>query len=404
MTTAGRSLLPALLLALALLLVAPAADAQLREPNVRADAAIVVDGDTGEVLFEKEPDRRRAIASTTKLMTALLVLERAEPSDVYRAADYDPAPVESQIGLRRGERMSVEDLFEALMLESANDAAVTLAEGVAGSEEAFVDAMNERAEELGLEDTRYVDPIGLGEDNRSSAEDLATLARVLLRNELFAEVVDQPTAVLESGARRRTVRNRNRLIARHPFVDGVKTGHTRRAGYVLVGSATGRGKRVVSVVLGEPSESARDEDSLALLRYGIDQYRRVAALRAGRVIARSKVRYFDDAEAALVTPEDVALTVRRGEEVRTLVDAPDEIEGPVPAGEQVGTVGVVYRGEVVRRAPLLTAAEVPGAGTVRRLTTALGVALTLVAILAIVLASMLVALRIRAVRRRRARA
>lgn len=402
--TAARILAPALLLALALLLPTHGAHAQLREPNVRADAAIVVDGGTGEVLYEKEPDARRAIASTTKLMTALLVLEHTDPDDVFRGADYDAASVESQIGLRRGERMAVEDLFEALVLESANDAAVTLAEGVSGSRDAFVDDMNERARELGLDDTRYVDPIGLDEDNRSSAEDLARLARVLLRHEPFAEVADQPTAVLETGARRRVVRNRNRLVARHPFVDGVKTGHTRRAGYVLVGSGTGRGKQVVSVVLGEPSEAARDEDSLALLRYGIDQYRRVPALRAGRVVHRADVRWFDDAEAALVAPDDVALTVRRGEQVRTVVDAPEELEGPLAAGERVGTVAVVYRGEVVRRAPLVTAAEVPGAGTVRRLTAVLDVTLTLLVVLATVVASMLVALRIRAVRRRRARA
>lgn len=400
---AARTLLP-LLLALALLSAAPAAHAQLPEPRIRGEAGIVVDAATGEVLWSKAPGKRRAIASTTKLMTALLVLERTEPDDVFRAADYDAAAVESQIGLRSGERMAVADLFEALMLESANDAAVTLAEGVSGSREAFVDEMNARARELGLEDTRYVDPIGLGEGNRSSAADLVQLTRLLLENERFADVVDEPTAVLETGARRRVVRNRNRLVARHPFVNGVKTGHTRRAGYVLVGSATGRGKQVVSIVLGEPSEDARDADSLELLSYGIDQYRRIPALRGGRVVERVDVRWFDDAEAALVTPDDVALTVRRGEELRTVVDAPDELEGPLPAGERVGSVAVVHRGEVVRRAPLVTAAEVPGTGTVRRLTAALGVALTLLAILAMVLASMLVALRIRAVRRRRARA
>lgn len=401
--TAPRVLVPALL-ALALLLLPGSAPAQLREPSLRANAAIVVDAGSGEVLYEKRPNRSRPIASATKLMTALLVLERADEDDVFRAADYDAAPVESQIGLRRGERMAVSDLLEALMLESANDAAVTLAEGVAGSRRAFVRAMNERADELGLDRTEYEDPIGLSTENVSSAADLAALARVLLEHEGFAELVDRPTAVLETGARRRTVRNRNRLVARHPFVNGVKTGHTRRAGYVLIGSGTGRGKQIVSVVLGEPSEAARDEDTLALLRYGIDQYRRMPALRAGRVIGRAEVRWFDDAEAALVTPETVALTVRRGEEVRTVLDAPEELEGPLPRGERVGTVSVVYRGKVVRTAPLVTAAEVPGAGTIRRLTAALGVALTLIAILIMGLASMLVALRIRAVRRRRARA
>ena len=404
MILSARNLLPALILALALLLAPASARAQLARPDLRADAAIVVDARNGETLFARRPERRRAIASTTKLMTALLTLERARPTDVFTAPDYRASAAESKIGLREGERMTVEDLLEALLLESANDAAATLAEGVAGSEEAFVDAMNARARELGLRDTTYVDPIGLGEGNRSSARDLATLARVLLRDERFAAIVEQPTALLQTGARRRIVTNRNTLVRRYPFVDGVKTGHTRRAGYVLVGSATGRGVQVVSVVLGDPSEAARNADSLTLLRYGIDQFRRLPVLRSGRVIARTGVRWFDDAEAALVTPTDVALTVRRGEQVRTVVDAPDELEGPIARGERVGTVRVVYRGRTVRSAPLVTAADVPGAGTIRRLTAALGVALTLIAILATVVASLLVALRIRAVRRRRARA
>ena len=404
MSPSARHLLPALLLALALLLVPAAAGAQVARPDVRANAAIVVDGRNGEPLYEKRPDVSRSIASTTKLMTALLALERAEPTDVLTAPDYDASPAESKIGLREGERMTVQDLLEALLLESANDAAVTLAVGLSGSRRAFVEQMNARARTLGLDDTIYVDPVGLGEGNRSSARDLATLARLLLRDERFAAIVDRSTALLESGARRRVVSNRNTLVRRQEFVDGVKTGHTRRAGYVLVGSATGRGVQVVSVVLGDPSEAARDADSLALLRYGIDQFRRVPALRAGRVIARADVRWFDDAEAALVTPRDVALTIRRGEELRTVVDAPDELEGPLDRGERVGTVRVVHRGRTVRTAPLVTAAEVPGAGTVERLTAILGVALTLILIVATVVGSLLVALRIRAVRRRRARA
>ena len=396
--TLARAL--AALLAACALVAAPSSAAE-RPPSLRAEAAIVVDADTGEVLFEHDADERHAIASATKLMTALLAIERLDPRQTLEATDYDPAPVESQIGLRRGERMAVEDLLEALMLESANDAAVTLAEGGAGSVRAFVAEMNARAEALGLDDTRYVDPIGIGARNRSSAEDLATLARVLLRDEDFAALVDRPTAVLETGARRRVVRNRNRLVATHPFVDGVKTGHTREAGYVLVGSATGRRKQVVSVVLGEPSEAARDADTLALLRWGIDQYRRVPVVRARTVIHRVPVRWLDDGEAALMATEDVALTVRRGEQPRTIIDAPDELEGPLPAGERVGWVSVVHRGKVVRRVPLVTAAEVPGAGAIRRLTAMLGIALTVIVILAILVASMLVALRIRAVRRRR---
>src|SRR6185503_3205974 len=145
----------------------------------------------------------------------------------------------------------VEDLLEALLLESANDAAVALAENISGSREAFVDEMNDRAGELGLDHTSYANPIGLDQSgNYSSARDLATLASVLLRNPRFARIVDMPKAILESGAHPRVVVNRNDLVAAYPWVSGVKTGFTLNAGNVLVGAAQrGPRARVVSAVL-----------------------------------------------------------------------------------------------------------------------------------------------------------
>ena len=149
--------------------------------------------------------------------------------------------------------------------------------------------MNRRARALGLRNTHYANPIGLDDPaNYSSARDLATLARRLMANPTFAATVDRPRATLRSGDHPRTIRNRNLLIGRYPFVDGVKTGHTIGAHYILVGAAHGHGGKVVSVVLGEPSEGARDADTLALLRWGIDQYRRVTILRPGRTVATGR--------------------------------------------------------------------------------------------------------------------
>jgi len=331
-----------------------------------AAAAILVDARDGAVLLAKSPDERRSVASTTKLMTALLTLERADPSDVYVAAGYDPLPIESKIDLRPGESMRVADLLEALLLESANDAAVALAEGVSGSVAAFVEEMNARAEELGLEDTSYANPIGLDDAaNYSTARDLATLTRRLLRNRRFAAVVDMPAAELESGAVPRVIDNRNGLVGAYDFVDGVKTGHTNTAGYVLVGAARGRlGASVVSVVLGEPSEAERDADTLALLRYGLGQFRRVRALDAGRAVAQAGIEHRDE-RARLVPASDVAVVVRRGQRVTTRIDAPEVLEGELPAGEPVGRVAVLRGGRVVRRVDLVTAAGVPGAGPLR---------------------------------------
>lgn len=391
-----------LLAALALPAAAAAQEWPKAPSLARPAAAILIDARDGSVLLSKDPRERRAIASTTKLMTALLAVEMAKPTDVFTAPPYPASPVESKINLRTGERMRVDDLLEALLLESANDAAVTIAEGVSGSRKRFVAGMNGRARSLGLEDTSYANPIGLDDPlNYSTAADLAALARRLLRDERLARIVNQPSAVLESGARRRVVNNRNDLIARFPFVDGVKTGQTRSARYVLVGAATGPlGSKVISVVLGEPSEAARDVDTLALLRYGLAQFRRTKALDAERPVASASIKHRDE-RAKLVPAQDFLLVTRRGERVTTRVDAPEELEDELAAGARVGRVAVLRDGKVVKRLPLVTAAEVPGAGPLRVVADELGTLLLLLVVLAAVVLAAFVAASVRS--RRRAR-
>ena len=372
----------ATLAALVVALLAPCtAAAQDRPALESAAAAILIDARDGAVILQKNPGERRSIASTTKLMTALLTLEEADPGDVFRAAPYDALPIESKIDLGPGERMRVDDLLEALLLESANDAAATLAAGVSGSRTAFVEAMNARAGELGLNDTSYANPIGLDDPaNYSTARDLASLTRRLLTNRRFARTVDLPSAELESGDRPRVVANRNNLIAAYDFVDGVKTGHTNTAGYVLVGAAGGRlGSEVISVVLGEPSEAARDADTLALLRYGLAQFRRVKALDADKPLATADVEHRDE-KAKLVPAQDLLLVTRRGQKVTTRIDAPEEVEGELAAGEPVGSIQVLRAGRVVRRVELVTAAEVPGAGPLRVIADELGIVVLLLAL------------------------
>jgi D-alanyl-D-alanine carboxypeptidase (penicillin-binding protein 5/6) len=367
-------------------LAAPApAQAAPEPPDVgSAASAVVIDGRNGEVMFSKSPKQRRAIASTTKLMTALLTLERTSPTQVFTSPGYDPLPPESRIDLRRGERMRVDDLLEALLLESANDAAVTLAEGISGSREAFVAEMNKRATELGLSDTSYANPIGLDDpSNYSTAGDLAALALRLMKKPRFRRIVDLPVARLETGLRPRVVDNRNRLVALYPWVTGIKTGHTSLAGDVLVGSARAKGGgRVISVVLGEPSEAARDAESVALLRWGLERFHRVRALDPARPLARPDVEYRDE-RAPLVPKRAATVLVRDGERLGRRVRAPREVEGPLPAGRRVGSVTVLVEGRPVRRMALVTAHDVPGAGTMRVLVSALGVPLTLLAALAI---------------------
>jgi serine-type D-Ala-D-Ala carboxypeptidase (penicillin-binding protein 5/6) len=380
-------------LAAALLVGAPAAAAAEPPPATSGAAALVVDARTGDQMYGKDAGEARPIASATKLMTALLTLERADIDDVFPAAAYSASPVESKIGLMPGERMTVRDLLTALILESANDAAVTLAENVGGSREAFVCEMNRRAVELGLRDTSYTNPVGFDDpDNHSSARDLATLARLLLAKPEFARIADLPMATLKSGARPRTIDNRNVLVQRYPFVSGVKTGHTLGAGYVLVGSGAAGGGRVITVTLGAPSEAARDADTLALLRWGIEQFHRVRVVRPGKPLTEIDVSYRDeDAEVGAARP--VTLVLRRGERARTVLDAPDELDGPLAEGARVGWVEVQREGETVRRVPLVTLDAVEGASFLRKVVRTLGILLIVAIVLGIVFVVIVVARR-----------
>jgi serine-type D-Ala-D-Ala carboxypeptidase (penicillin-binding protein 5/6) len=390
----GRRTL-ALAAAIGAVAAAPASAAESPPAVPGARAAIVIDARDGTVMFAKHPDAERAIASTTKLMTALLALEQAKPSDVFTAPAYNAMPAESRINLREGEQMTVHDLLEALLLESANDAAETLAEGISGSREAFVEEMNARAADLGLEHTSYANPIGLDEGgNYSSARDLADLARVLLQRPRFARIVDMPEAALESGTRPRVVENRNDLISAYPWVSGVKTGYTANAGNVLVGAADGPGgARVISVVLGEPTETARNSETLALLRWGLTSFQRVRVLDPRRMLAQADIEYRDES-ARLVPRRGAVLTIRAGQRVRRRTNAPDELKGPLTAGARVGTVTVLLDGRPVRRVALVTAERVPGAGTLRVLLSWLGLPLTLLLLVAILVAAVLVVLRL----------
>ncbi len=373
-------------------------------PSLSSTAAIVIDARTGAVLYSEHGSSRRAIASTTKLMTSRITLAHTKPSEVFTAPAYNAAPAESVIGLRKGERMTVHDLLRALLLPSANDAAWDLAYNVGGSSvSSFVHMMNREARRLGLHHTHYENPIGLDDPgNYSTARDLAKLASLDMRIPAFARIVDKTHATLKSGSRTRTVINRNDLVARYHYVDGVKTGHTEQAGYVLVGAAHRSGASVISVVLGEPSVARRDLDSIALLRWGLRQYHRVAVFKGRHAVASARIHQHGG-RAALVPARGVTLTVRRGVPVRIRALAPAELEGPLPAGRAVGRAQVLVGDRVASSVPLVTAAKVPAPSFTRRFESVLRDVLITLVVLFVLLAGTLVALRVRVVRRQRAR-
>ncbi len=389
------------------LVAVPAAGARAAAPppRISARSAILVQPDTGEIVYRRAATARRPIASATKLMTALLTLESGSLDRTVRAVRYAASPVESLMGLRAGERVTVRDLMVGLLLASGNDAATTLAVRIGGSRRAFVRRMNVRARQLGLADTHYANPVGLDDPrNYSSAEDLVKLTLILLRDPFFARTVNRTSASVVSGGRRRTLTNRDLLVDEVPWVDGVKTGHTTQAGYVLVSAARRRGVRLVSAVLGDPSEGARDADSLALLRWGLARYRSTTPVRAGEVLARPRLTD-RAARTRLVAARGVRTVVRRGERAAIHVQAPAEVAGPLRRGQRVGTVTVSRRGRRIASVALVAAAPVAAATLGDRVSSALPSAWVVVLVLGVLACSLPLALRQRRrVRRRQARA
>lgn len=373
-------------------------------PSISAPAAAVFEASTGMPVLGRAAGQRRLIASTTKMMTALVAVSSVSLTRVCTAPPYAASPLESQIGLRAGERMDVHDLVQAVMLPSANDAAAALAVCIAGSRTAFVARMNRRAQRLGLRHTHFTTPIGLDDArNYSTAADLVRLAMALRRNGFLRRTMDLPRATLRSGARPRTVVNRNTLVLSVPWADGVKTGHTNAAGYILVASGTRRGLTFVTAVLGAPSESARNADALALLRWAFASFRVATPVAAGAVYARPQIEHRPDDRIDVVAAASVRRLVDRDARVRVAVRAPDELAGPLPKGARVGTLTVRAGGRVLARVPLLTREAVPEVGLLERAGRAIARPGSLVAIVAMLGGAVaLLARRRGASRRRRA--
>ena len=357
------TVLGALLLAFAAAHAGPAGAASAPIPGAGARTATLIEAGSGEQLYGRSANSRQAIASATKLMTALVTLEHVHRlGEMFTQNGYRSAAEDSQIGLVPGERMSVHDLMIALMLPSADDAAEDLAFNVGhGSVARFVGMMNARARQLGLAHTHYSTPIGLDTPgNYSSASDLAKLADYLLHTSpFFKRVVGLKSAVLHTGDRVRTVVNRNDLVARVPWINGVKTGHTLQAGYVLVGSGTKNGMTLISAVIGTPDEAVRDASTLSLLNYGFANYALRTPVHKGQVLARPAVKGRDKLHAALVAGATFEHVFARTARVRLRINAPKQLTGPIGRHTRVGTVAVLSRGKVVKRVPLVVAKAVP---------------------------------------------
>jgi D-alanyl-D-alanine carboxypeptidase (penicillin-binding protein 5/6) len=331
-----------------------------RAPAVHAPIAVLADLDTGQILSSSGSDRPRPIASVTKLMTALLVLERSKLDETVTVSR-DAAPSVagyhgSELDLRPGERISVRDLLYGLLVQSSNDAAVALAEHVSGSVGAFVRLMNHRAKRLGMRDTEYFSPNGLDDRGRSSAADLITLTRADYRYPEFAKIVETKFYEIPSPrGRPRHIQNRNVLLWLYPGAIGVKTGYTAGARFCVVGAAERDGLRLVVVVLGSPDEPF--SDAAALLNYGFTAFARRSFVAAGTDlgpvdIPGGRVEGVAGGDLRALVPTAAGSTAVRRIELDPGVGFP-----PAP-GERIGVLHVHIPGLALGDVPVL-ASRVP---------------------------------------------
>ena len=313
--------------------------------SVSAKSAILVDAGSGRVLFEKNADERSLIASTTKIMTGLLV---CEAGDLEREVSVPPeaAGVEgSSLYLKAGERITVRELLYGLMLRSGNDAAVALAIVSAGSVEAFAERMNEKARALGMEHTHFENPNGLdGEEHYSTARDLAKLCAYAMENEAF-RAISSSKSFTENG---RSFTNHNKLLWRVAGADGVKTGYTKRAGRILAGSAARDGQRLICVTICDPDDW---RDQQALLEYGFSEFPARTIVTAGETVGSTAVVGSRTQRVSLVTGAEFSYPLAEGEAVETVLHAPEFSYAPVLPG-QAGWLVILVDGAQVSQVPV----------------------------------------------------
>lgn len=332
-------------------------------PEISARAAIVIDGVTGQVLWGRNIHQRLPQASTTKMMTAIVALEHGNLSDTVVVSKRSADITGSSIYLEPGERLTFEQLLYGVMLNSGNDASHAVAEYISGSTDRFVALMNDKAKELGLQNTHYTNPHGLPADNHySSAYDLAMIARYALANPEFAKIATTKTYEAPGNGRieRRVLQNHNKLLRYFPGAFGGKTGYTSIAGRCFVGSAKRDGRYVIEALLDAPRMW---EDAEALLNYGLTQFKSEAIAKAGTAVGKVSVRGGRNSDVTAVLNQDVSVTVGPGfaGAITTTVELADEVKAPVTPGQVLGTFHVKQGNKHVASFPLTAATAVSAA-------------------------------------------
>lgn len=333
-----------------------------------AKSAILIERDTGTVLFEKNSNERLSPASMTKIMTMLLIMEALEDGKIHwnekvRTSEYAASMGGSQVFLEEGEEMTVDEMLRAISISSANDASVAMAERIAGSEKQFVKMMNQKAKELGLKDTKFQNATGLPAKNHySSARDMAILAKELLKHEKITNYTSQYESYLREGTDKKFwLVNTNRLVKFYPGVDGLKTGFTKEAKYCLTATAKKGDMRVIAVVFGAPTSKERNKLITEMFDYAFSQYETKRFYAKGDELGKVTVEKGQQRNIKIAAGESISLLTKKGEkmdDVKTSLKLNKNIQAPIKKGDEIGKIVLIKNGKVLSENSAIAAENV----------------------------------------------
>ena len=325
---------------------------QARAVGTSASSAILMDVDSGRVLYEQNADAKMLIASTTKILTALVAIRDGDLRDVVTVKREAALTEGSSMYLKEGEQLTLETLLYGLLLCSGNDAAVAIADHVGGSQAGFVKRMNETAKELGMDHSSFANPNGLDDENHySTARDMAILACAAVENETLVRIASTRSVTIGG----RTMANHNKLLSMMDGCIGLKTGYTKAAGRTLVSCAVRNGQRLVAVTLQDGNDWA---DHQALFEYGFSAYPAHRAATLGREVQRAAVQGGAAPTVPLVAAEGFSWPLAQGEQLETRVELDGPLTAPLTAGTAVGQAVFTVDGQEVGRVGLLCGADV----------------------------------------------
>lgn len=334
-------------------------------PN--AKSAIMLEASTGKVIYEKEADLQLPMASMTKMMTLLLIMENIENGnlkwdEMITASEYASSMGGSQIFLETGEQMTVEDLVKGICIASGNDAAVAMAERIGGTEENFVKMMNDKAKTLKLKNTNFINACGLDADGHySSARDMAIIAKELVKHDKILEF----SGTYEDYLRKNTDKsfwlvNTNKLVRYYQGVDGLKTGFTSTAGYCITTTAKRNDLRLITVVMGEPTSPIRNSETTTMLDYGFNTYQIDKVLSSNDIVSKQKVHLSKENTVEIIPKEDInILNTKTGTKRNVTYKVElDSLKAPIKKGTKVGKINVIEDNKTIMTIDAITKTDI----------------------------------------------